>query len=429
MAVANIGHVSLVKRGATAIRKWHTANQGVRFDLSDAYLSNAQLRGADLSDADLRGADVSHADLSGADLADADLSGADLSGADLRGAYLNGADLRGSDLSDADLSSANAKGANLSDTNLSGAKLNEANLSGVNLSRANVSGADLSDANLSAADLSGAQLRRAYMNRADLSDAVMKLADLNGASFIRADLSRAQLSGADFQNVVIAYTTFADIDLSEVHHLDSAQHDGPSTIGVDTLYRSNGKIPPVFLRGCGFPDDFITYVPSLVGTAFDFYSCFISYSHSDKSFARRLHDALQGRGIRCWLDEHALLPGDDVYLAIDQGIRVWDKVLLCTSRASLSSWWVEREIETAIEKERTIFQERGAQVLKIIPLDLDGHFFEYKGPHGTTLRKRVAADFQGWENDNTKFEREFERVVQALRSDPAARRPHPKEKL
>jgi hypothetical protein len=29
----------------------------------------------------------------------------------------------------------------------------------------------------------------------------------------------------------------------------------------------------------------------------------------DKLFARRLHDTLQGRGIRCWLDEKQMLPG------------------------------------------------------------------------------------------------------------------------
>jgi len=60
-----------------------------------------------------------------------------------------------------------------------------------------------------------------------------------------------------------------------------------------------------------------------------FYSCFISYSHEDKPFARRLHDTLQGQGIRCWLDEKQILPGDDIYEHVDRGIRLWDKVLLC----------------------------------------------------------------------------------------------------
>lgn len=66
----------------------------------------------------------------------------------------------------------------------------------------------------------------------------------------------------------------------------------------------------------------------------DDYSVFISYSHQDKPFARRIHDTLQGRGIRCWLDEHQLLPGDDVHEHIERGIRLWDKVLLCASQHS-----------------------------------------------------------------------------------------------
>jgi hypothetical protein len=82
------------------------------------------------------------------------------------------------------------------------------------------------------------------------------------------------------------------------------EHWGPSIIGIDTLYRSHGNIPEVFLRGTGVSEDFIPYTKSLVGRPFEFYSCFISYSHADQPFAHRLHDQLQGRGIRCWLDEH-----------------------------------------------------------------------------------------------------------------------------
>jgi hypothetical protein len=51
----------------------------------------------------------------------------------------------------------------------------------------------------------------------------------------------------------------------------------------------------------------------------EFYSCFISYAHEDKLFARGLHDALQARGVRCWLDEKQMLPGDDIYEQVDRG--------------------------------------------------------------------------------------------------------------
>jgi hypothetical protein len=32
-----------------------------------------------------------------------------------------------------------------------------------------------------------------------------------------------------------------------------AIHNGPSTIGIDTIYNSGGKIPEIFLRGAGVP--------------------------------------------------------------------------------------------------------------------------------------------------------------------------------
>ena len=106
-----IGHVKpFVRKDALKLLKSGCKKALLDYDLSEADLSEANLRGADLSEAnlrraDLRGADLSEADLRGADLRGADLSEADLSEANLRGADLRGANLRGADLRGADLDS------------------------------------------------------------------------------------------------------------------------------------------------------------------------------------------------------------------------------------------------------------------------------------------------------------------------------------
>ena len=92
----------------------------VGVDLSEADLSEANLRGANLREANLYGASLYEANLYGANLYGADLREADLYGADLREADLRGADLRGADLRGADLRWASLRGTDLSVADLVG---------------------------------------------------------------------------------------------------------------------------------------------------------------------------------------------------------------------------------------------------------------------------------------------------------------------
>jgi uncharacterized protein YjbI with pentapeptide repeats len=365
---------------------------------------------------------------------DPDLSYAELKGANLDDVNFYGVNLSGANLFKATLIHAGVSLVNFSHANLGEVNLNNANVYGSNLSSANLCNAHLQSATLSRANLFNANVTNANFIYAKLILSYLRETNFNNSNLFQADLSDAVFDKTDFTHAKLGWTVFTDNNLSSVKGLDTVHHLGPSTIDIDTIYLSNGNIPEIFLRGAGVPEDFITYMRSLTVSAqpIQFYSCFISYSHADKLFARRLHDALQGRGIRCWLDEHELLPGQKIYTEVDRGIRLWDKVLLCCSKDSLKSWWVENEIQIAFDKEQGLRKERdGAEVLALIPLNLDGYLFsdEWKSGLRTEIKSRLAADFTGWETDNSRFETEFERLIKALRADAGGREQPPQSRL
>jgi hypothetical protein len=179
------------------------------------------------------------------------------------------------------------------------------------------------------------------------------------------------------------------------------------------------NLPVEFLRGCGIEDHVTAFFRTgRTIEAKHFYSAFISYSHKDKEFALRLHNALQDEGVRCWLDEKRMRPGDDIYDEVERGIREHEKILLCASQHSLTSWWVDAEIQTAFDKERTIMHDTGHRSLVLIPLNLDNYLFSNDciGGKGKIIRSRFAADF----TDPTNFDDELAKLVQALRRQNGA---------
>lgn len=359
--MANERHVKLLRHEVRAWNAWRERSPEIRPDLA-----GANLAWANLMEANLVGADLSGADLSVIDLEDANLSRANLSGANLNDANLSRADLSGVNLSKANLSRANLSGANLGQANLSRANLQWVNFLWVNLSEADLSGADLSGANLNLANLDGA---------------------------------------------IMAYTVFGDIDLSGTKGLETTVHLGPSTIGIDTIYRSKGAIPVEFLKGAGIPDGFINYVASLSKDAAEYCSCFISYARQDQPFVERLYTDLQQNGVRCWLAPEDLNIGAKIRPTINETIRVHDKLLLVLSQHSMNSPWLEQEVEIALAQE----QQQGATALFAVRLDATILSAAHNWLTLIEDSQHVIKDFSNWQEQEA-YRQAFQQLLHDLQS-------------
>jgi hypothetical protein len=280
----------------------------------------------------------------------------------------------------------------------------EANFSGVNFSGGHFFNANFISANLADANFSGANL-----NFSNLTGANLKGANLRGAFLLSTNFYSAELSDADMTSAILSSAIFGETTLKNVRGLDSCIHQGRSTIDHQTLAIS-GKLPLNFLRGCGLPDTLINYIPSLLNEPIQFYSCFISYSSKDQSFAERLHADLQNKGVRCWFAPEDLKIGAEIRVGIDESIRVHDKLLLVLSETSVKSQWVQQEVETALAKER----DQGRTVL--FPIRLDDAVMEVNAGWPSYLRNtRNIGDFTSWK-DHDSYSRAFDRLLRDLKA-------------
>ena len=308
----------------------------------------------------------------------------------------------------------------------------EAGLNVMDLIVADLSEADLQMMHFIGTDLRGADLRGADLKGADLSLADLRGANLSGADLGLAKLRKTHLRATTFNKSILAYTVFADVDLSLANGLEMVEHMRPSVIGVDTLYESKGKIPKIFLRRCGLrPWEILTarlydltLTPHQISElqyrifaertkGYFLSGVFISHSHTDSEFVDKLYECLQKEGANVWLDRHAMVAGSMQKQVFD-GIRMNDIVLLILSESSINSDWVENELEMARRKEK----EQKRDVLCPVALDdsWKGKVQDMRSDDRhlwRTLTKKNILDFSGWRANG--FEEPFRQLIEGIK--------------
>jgi TIR domain/Pentapeptide repeats (8 copies) len=300
-------------------------------------------------------------------------------------------------------------------------------LSGANLSGATLSGATLSEANLFRANLTKASLFRANLSGATLREAALSEANLIMTNLTKANLIMTNLTKANFFRANLGVTVFGATDLSTVQGLETCRHNSPSILDHHTLAKS-GPLPLAFLRGCGLNDWEIEatklYQPGLTPTQIDsivyrisdlradpsiqFYSCFISYASQDQTFAEHLYSNLQNKGVRCWYAPEDMKIGDEFRSRIDTSIHHHDRLLLILSEHAIKSRWVQKEVETAFEKEA-----RENRIV-LFPLRLDDAIIQVDvGWAADIRRQRHIGDFTQWK-EHDAYQYAFTRLLRDL---------------
>ncbi|MDD1739729.1 MAG: toll/interleukin-1 receptor domain-containing protein, partial [Methanothrix sp.] len=92
------------------------------------------------------------------------------------------------------------------------------------------------------------------------------------------------------------------------------------------------------------------------------YDVFLSHNWRDKPRVTRLAERLKEAGLRVWLYEWVIKPGDDIYLAIERGLESARVQVLCLSPAALGSDWV------ALERSTVLFRDPSNAGRRFVPL-------------------------------------------------------------
>lgn len=137
---------------------------------------------------------------------------------------------------------------------------------------------------------------------------------------------------------------------------------------------------------------------------------FLSHSHFDRHFVKRLAQDLSRYGVHVWVDEAEMMIGDSLIEKIRAGIDSMDYVVAIISRHSVKSEWVRREIDVAMN------QEIAGRRVKVLPLLIDD--CDLPG----FLLGKLYSDFRRPEKYNEALEVLLKRLGIDMYASPLSRR-------
>jgi hypothetical protein len=95
---------------------------------------------------------------------------------------------------------------------------------------------------------------------------------------------------------------------------------------------------------------------------------FVSYAQADSSIAHKVAEALRGARLRVWIDAWELASGDSIAQRIQDAASSSDFLLVLLSPRSVSSKWVQNELNAALSKE---LRDRAITVIPVLIDDCD----------------------------------------------------------
>jgi hypothetical protein len=264
----------------------------------------------------------------------------------------------------------------------------------------------------------GAILINAVLSHARFYGVDFRKADLSGALLYHSEFISCHFDETNFTNSRLDSPLFANCNLSGAVGLEKAYHLEPSTLGIDTIFRSGGLIPETFLRKAGVPDIFVTYAKSLVDNPIEYYSCFISFTEKDDAFSERLYNDMQMAGVRCWRWKEDAKWGRTLRKEIDEAVRYYDKLVVICSENSLKAPAVLEEIERALDKEDAL-KRKGDEGEVLFPIAIDRYIFDgWEHELKIRLTRKTIGNFYDCGSDLGKYRSSVDRLVRDLNRPP-----------